>query len=195
MANNIYELDFTGVQSTNYIPEGVHTVKVSGAEFKKASTGSDQLQVTFEAADGSIRSAWYSLLPQALWKLKGFLEVIGIPCDGKIKLNTSVIKGKTCSITVEPDPNDESKLIVTRTSKIASATTPAVAYQAAPAPQMPVQTAPPVAPVAPQPAVPPVQQAAQPVPNNLPPWMTQAAPAQPSTTAAPSNLPPWMTQK
>ena len=198
MANNIYELDFTGVQSSNLIPEGIHTVRVSSAEFKKASTGSDQLQVTFEASDGAIRSAWYSLVPQALWKLKGFLEVLGIPCEGKIKLNTAAFKGKTCSITVEPDPNDESKLIVSRTTKVASATTPNVAYQSAPAPQMPVQQEIPqmVAPAPqPQPAVMPVQQAAQPIQQQLPPWMQQAAPVQQSATAPAGNLPPWMQQK
>ena len=188
MANNIYELDFTGVQSSSFIEEGTHTVRVKEAEFKKAQTGSDQLQLTFEAADGKIRSAWYSLLPQALWKLKGVLEVLAIPCEGKIKLNTAQFKGKTCVITVEPDANDETKLIVSKVSK-AEATAPAVAYNAAPAPQMPTMAAP--QPVVQQPA--PAPQAAQPAQTQLPPWMAQQA-AQPS--AAPQgNLPPWMQQR
>lgn len=198
MANMTYELDFTGVQSSSFIEEGVHTVKIKDAEFKKAQTGSDQLQLTFEAADGKIRSAWYSLLPQALWKLKGILEVLGIPCEGKIKLNTTQFKNKTCVITVEPDANDETKLIVSKVSK-AEAAAPSVAYNAAP--QM-ATIAPPVQPigVAAQPVqqaaqtipVAPVQQATQPVQTQLPPWMQQ--PAQPN--AAPQgNLPPWMQQK
>lgn len=204
MANNIYELDFTGVQSSSFIEEGVHTVKIKEAEFKKAQTGSDQLQLTFEAADGKIRSAWYSLLPQALWKLKGVLEVLGIPCEGKIKLNTTQFKGKVCVITVEPDANDETKLIVSKVSK-AEASAPSVTYNAAPAPQMPVMPNPaqvipnapiPVAPVVQQAVQPlaaaPVQQAQQPMQTQLPPWMSQQA--QPS--AAPQgNLPPWMQQK
>lgn len=196
MANNVYELDFTGVQSSSFIEEGVHTVKVKDAEFKKAQTGSDQLQLTFEAADGKIRSAWYNLLPQALWKLKGVLETLGIPCEGKIKLNTTQFKGKVCVITVEPDENDSSKLYVTKVSK-AEASTPAVGYNAAPATQMPViPNAPiPVAPVVQQASAPaaPVQQAQQPMPSQLPPWMVQSN-AQPN--AAPQgNLPPWMQQK
>jgi hypothetical protein len=204
MTNNIYELDFTGVQSSSFIEEGVHTVKIKEAEFKKAQTGSDQLQLTFEAADGRIRSAWYSLLPQALWKLKGVLETLGIPCEGKIKLNTTQFKGKVCVITVEPDENDSSKLYVTKVSK-AEASAPAVAYTTAPAPQMPVMPNPaqvipnapiPVAPVVQQAAQPvapaPVQQAQQPMTGQLPPWMQAAA--QPG--AAPQgNLPPWMQQK
>lgn len=189
MANNIYELDFTGIQSSNLIPEGIHTVRITSAEFKKAKTGSDQLQLNFEASDGANRSAWYSLVPQALWKLKGVLECLGIPCEGKIKLNTSSFKNKVCEISVEPDPNDESKLIVARVFKSEqNNVAPQVAYAA---PVQPVPQAP--APVFPSPApdvpVAPVQQASQPVQNNLPPWMNQAQPSAPQ-----GNLPPWMNQ-
>lgn len=225
MANNIYELDFTGVQSSSFIEEGVHTVKIKDAEFKKAQTGSDQLQLTFEAADGRIRSAWYSLLPQALWKLKGVLETLGIPCEGKIKLNTMQFKGKVCVITVEPDDNDSSKFNITRVSK-AEESAPAVAYNAAPAavipnapiPVAPVVMAPPAQPIGvasvqqaavsgggynaelqstynkSQPVAPaPVQQAQQPMPSQLPPWMVQQ---NAQANAAPQgNLPPWMQQK
>jgi hypothetical protein len=193
---NVYELDFTGIQSSNFIGEGVHTVRISEAEFKKASTGSDQLQLTFEASDGAIRSAWYSLVPQALWKLKGVLETLGIPCDGKIKLNTAVFKNKVCTITVEPDPNDDTRLIISKVSKASQANNN-VAYASSPAtaPQAPVMAPPVTNPVeqATQPAAPvaPVQQAAQPVQANLPPWMTQNAPAQPAN-APQGNLPPWM---
>ena len=194
MANNTYELDFTGVQSSSFIEEGVHTVKIKEAEFKKAQTGSDQIQLTFEAADGKIRSAWYNLLPQALWKLKGVLEVLGIPCEGKIKLSTAQFKGKTCVITVEPDSNDDSKLVVSKVSR-AEASAPSVAYNAAPAPQMPVMPNPvPVVQQAAQPVAPaPVQQAQQPMPSQLPPWMVQQNAQQ---QAAPQgNLPHWMQQK
>ena len=98
---------------------------------------------------------------------------------------------------VEPDANDDSKLIISKVSK-AEASAAAVAYTAAPVAQMPVIPAAPI-PVAPvvqqaaQPVAPaPVQQAQQPMPSQLPPWMQQ--PAQP--TAAPQgNLPPWMQQK
>lgn len=217
MANNIFELDFTGIESSNLIPEGTHTVVVSDAVFSKASTGSDQLQITFKTADGAVRSSWYNLQPQALWKLKGFLETIGIPCEGKIKLNTKALIGKTCQISVEKDPNDMTKLIITRTAKLESVqptvaynpaqfAAPAQAMPAAPAnpaptvaPQPPVQTpvqAAPQAPQAPvfpqQPAVAPVQQAAQPVQGNLPFWMQQA---QQQASAAPTNLPPWAQQQ
>ena len=190
MANNIYELDFTGVQSTNLIPEGTHIVRITSAEFKKASTGSDQLQLTFENSDGAVRSAWYSLVPQALWKLKGVLEALNIPCEGKIKLNTASFKNKTCKIAVEQDPNDDTKFIVTRVYRTeAPQAAQQVAYNSEPV--QPSFVAP-TTPTAPAVQVSPVQQATQPVQQNLPPWM-QNMNAQPQ--AAPQgNLPPWMTQ-
>lgn len=192
MANNIFELDFTGINSSNLIPEGTHTVFVSDAEFKKASTGSDQLQITFKTADGATRSSWYNLQPQALWKLKGFLETIGIPCEGKVKLNTKTLIGKTCQITVEKDFNDASKLIVTRTARLEPVQS-TVAYNNVQAPEQAAPQPPVQAPVSPQqPTVAPVQQAAQPVQGNLPPWMVQA---QQQAASTPTNLPPWMQQK
>lgn len=193
MANiNVMDLDFTGVESTNYIPEGIHTVRVKDAQFSKASTGSDQLEVTFETADGATRKMWYNLLPQALWKVKGFLEVIGIPCEGRIKLNTKAIIGKTCQITVEPDLNDNTKQVITRVSKLAN--TVAEAPYAAPAVETPVQQVIPQQPVAPAPVQPQliqqeIPQAAQAPQGNLPPWMQKAAPA---NNAPQGNLPPWM---
>lgn len=193
MANiNVMDLDFTGVESTNYIPEGIHTVRVKDAQFSKASTGSDQLEVTFETADGATRKMWYNLLPQALWKVKGFLEVIGIPCEGRIKLNTKAIIGKTCQITVEPDLNDNTKQVITRVSKLVN--TVAEAPYTAPAVETPVQqvmTQQPVAPapVQPQPIQQEIPQATQAPQGNLPPWMQKAAPA---NNAPQGNLPPWM---
>lgn len=182
MANvNMMELDFTGVTSLNLIPEGVHTVTVSEAEFSRASTGSDQLVVTFETADGATRKSWYNLQPQALWKVKGFLEVLGIPCEGRIKLNTRTIVGRSCQITVEPDDNDDTKLIISRVSKLENAPVE-VPYAAQP--QMPIQES---APVTQAPPVEPAQESS----GNLPPWMRNSAPA---GTAVPpqGNLPPWM---
>ncbi len=196
MANiNVMDLDFTGVESTNYIPEGIHTVRVKDAQFSKASTGSDQLEVTFETADGATRKMWYNLLPQALWKVKGFLEVIGIPCEGRIKLNTKAIIGKTCQITVEPDLNDNTKQVITRVSKLVN--TVAEAPYVAPAVETPVQQVMPQQPVAPAPVQPqPIQQeipqATQAPQGNLPPWMQNAAPV---GNAPQGNLPPWMQRK
>ena len=214
MANNQItqmELDFTGVESFSLIPVGVHTVKVKDAEFTKAQTGSDQLFLNFEASDGATRKAWFSLVPQALWKVKQVLEALGVACDGKIRLNTKTLIGKTCSITVETDANDESRQIVTRVSKVGS--TPVVDMTAptaaavpttpnspfgAPMTSQPATTplTPPMTPSSPSNAAPantaPTPQNNPAPQGNLPPWM-QNAQAQASTTPQ-GNLPPWMRQ-
>ena len=198
MANetNTMVLDFTGVESSNLIGEGVHLVRVKDAIFSKAGTGSSQLEVNFEDGNGATRKAWFNLLPQCLWKVKGFLEALNIPCDGKINLSTKVLLGKTCHITVEPDPNDSKKLTITDTKPAAEPTTVEAPYVAPQPTQIPVQQVTPVQPVqtAAQPAPQPVMAPAQPTPapnNNLPPWMTSA----PAGTAPNGNLPPWMQQK
>lgn len=203
------ELDFTGVSSSNFIPEGIHSVMVTDASFTKASTGSPQLEVIFQAHDGSIRKAWFSCVPQALWKLKGFLETVGIPCEGKINLNPKSLVHKTCQITVEPDINDPSKLIVSKFNKLVNTTTEAP-VQSAPTfvPPTQVNTAPPTnfppqagsnaipsqmmtspsesQPVA-QPEVAPAPTPQSAPQGNLPPWMAQAQMNVPQ-----GNLPPWM---
>lgn len=209
MANTM-ELDFTGVSSNNFIPEGVHSVVITEATFKKATTGSDQLEVNFQAGDGSVRKAWFSLVPQALWKLKGFLETIGIPCEGKINLNPKSLIRKVCQISVEPDINDPSKLIVSKFNKLANAPSEAP-VQSAPAFVPPVQASipPQVAPTAPASNFPPqAGNNASAGQMNFPSQMMTSpsesqpvaqpevapAPAQAPNPAPQGNLPPWMAQ-
>lgn len=191
MANTMMDLDFTGVESFSLIPVGTHTVKVKDAEFKKAQTGSDQLEINFEALDGATRKAWFSLVPQALWKVKQVLEALNVPCEGKIRLNTKTLVGKTCQITVETDANDESRQIVTRVSKILTAqeatvtASPFVQPQEQPGNTATMTPSFPSEPVAqPEPAAPQ---------GNMPPWMQAAQNAANSTTQG--NLPPWMRAK
>ena len=182
MANetNTMMIDFTGVESSNLIGEGVHLVRIKEAVFTKASTGSSQLEVNFEDSNGATRKAWYNLLPQALWRVKGFLETIGIPCEGKVNLSTRVLIGKTCRIVVEPDPNDSKKFIVADVKSAAEPTMVEAPYAAPQPAQAPVQQA------TPQSA--PTQQAT-PTSGNLPPWMNSAPAA---GTITNGNLPPWM---
>lgn len=187
------DLDFTGVESYALIPVGVHTVKVKDAEFTKAQTGSSQLAIDFEDANGATRKMWCSCVPAALWKLKQVLEALGLTgLDGRIRLNTKNLIGRTCQITVETDPNNDSRQIVSRVSKLdttAPMEAPIAAQPQAHTPTTPVMTAP-------SPSEPVQAPAAQPNPapqGNLPPWM-QNAQAQASTTTH-GNLPPWMRQQ
>jgi hypothetical protein len=197
------DLDFTGVESFSLIPVGIHTVKVKDAEFTKAQTGSDQLAINFEASDGSTRKAWFSLVPQALWKVKQVLEALGVSCEGKIRLNTKTLVGKVCQITVEVDPNDDNRQIVTRVSKVGTtpavnttaegvATTPFVAPATAPTSAMPTTpSTPPVTPISPSNSSPAPQPNPAPA-GNLPPWMQNTSSS--GSTTPQGNLPPWMRQ-
>lgn len=199
MANNIFDLDFTGVESYNNLGEGTHNVKVASAEFSKAGTGSDQLTLRFEDGNGATKMAWLSLVPQALWKVKQFLEAIGIDASGRLRLDTRSLVGKTLQIVIEQDPNDESRLIITKYNKVAQAATTQQAAPVAPiaaaipqspvAPAMPVFTPPTM--LQPQPAAVPQQpaQPAAPVQQSapdLPPWM------QPQAAQSAGAVPPWM---
>jgi hypothetical protein len=205
------DLDFTGVESYAFIPLGTHTVKVKDAEFTKAQTGSSQLAINFEDANGATRKMWCSCVPAALWKLKQVLEALGLTgLDGRIRLNAKTLIGKTCQITVENDPNDESRQIVSRVSKLGSAPVMETPVSANPIPVAPVppqaaaSMTPPTAPtvmetpsMTPSSPSEPVQTLiTQPNPapqGNLPPWM-QNAQAQGATTPQ-GNLPPWMRQQ
>ncbi len=174
------DLDFTGVESFSYIPVGTHTVKVKDAEFTKAQTGSSQLAINFEDANGATRRMWCSCVPAALWKVKQVLEALGlIGLDGRILLNTKNLIGRTCQITVEDDPNDSSRQIVSRVSKLGSLT---------PAPETPSMT--PSSPS--EPVQTPVEQPNPAPSGNIPPWM-QNAQAQAVNTPQ-GNLPPWVRQ-
>lgn len=63
--------------------EGYFAFKVLGAEQTESQGGDDQIEVNVECTeDGKFEGAkmkiWFSLKPQALWKLAQFLEAVGI---------------------------------------------------------------------------------------------------------------------
>lgn len=188
------DLDFTGVESFSLIPVGSHAVKVIGAEFTKASTGSTQLMFNFEDANGATRKMWCSCVPAALWKLKQVLEALGmVGLDKVVRVNTKTLIGKSCQITVDNDPNDESKQIVSRVSKLATQ------QSANPAEMQPTQVVNPT-----QEAVPSMtpsspsndivkqtEETPATAQGNLPPWMKAAQ----AGGNAQGTLPPWMKQQ
>lgn len=81
-------LDFTNVESSSRMPAGTHRVTVSKVEAKKAQSGNDMLAVTYKNGNGDLAYDNFVLLPQALWKLKLFLEaVFNAPITGAIDLD------------------------------------------------------------------------------------------------------------
>ena len=98
------KLDLTNVETFVRMSEGVHRVKVVSCEDKESQSGDDMLVIAFEAVNGDDKGARlydnFVLTDKALWKLKQFLQAIGIKCDGKIVLDTDKLIGKICDVEV-----------------------------------------------------------------------------------------------
>lgn len=98
------KLDFTGVESYTKASEGIHTAKVVEIEEKTSQGGDDMLQFAFEITKGEDKGCKvfesFVLTDKALWKLKSFLQAIGMKADGKIKLDLDKLIGKVCDIEV-----------------------------------------------------------------------------------------------
>lgn len=202
------ELDFTGVESFSLIPVGVHAVKVTNAEFTKASTGSTQLMLNFEDANGATRKMWCSCVPAALWKMKQVLEALGMNgLDGVVRVNTKTLIGRACQVTVENDPSDESKQVISRVSKLGMAAPMEASVAANPllAASVPPQEAAPMNPptasmvmetpsmTTSSPSEDSVKKEEPAAPQGiLPPWMKSA---QAGGNTSHGNLPPWMRQQ
>lgn len=104
MARTI-NVNMTGVESYTRCPEGTWLVKLASIEETTVQgSGDDALKAKFEVIKGSAKGCavyeTFSLSEKALWKLKSFLEAIGMKADGKMKLNLDRLEGKTCSIDV-----------------------------------------------------------------------------------------------
>lgn len=104
------KLDFTGVESFQRAAEGIHTVKVATAEVKQSSGGNDMITVAFEVTKGADKGARvydnFVLTDTALWKLKGFLQAVGIKADGRLQLDVDKLVGKVCQINVQHEEYD-----------------------------------------------------------------------------------------
>jgi hypothetical protein len=98
------KLDFTGVESFTKAAEGIHTAKVSEIVEKTTQGGDDMLQFAFEVIKGESKGCKvfesFVLTDKALWKLKSFLQAIGMKADGKLKIDLDKLIGKVCDIEV-----------------------------------------------------------------------------------------------
>ena len=98
MASKKVKVDFTGVESFNRASEGQHVVKIATAEMRESQGGNDMISVAFEVTKGQDKGARvfenYPLAENALWKLKGMLQAIGMKCEGKVQLDLDKLVGK-----------------------------------------------------------------------------------------------------
>lgn len=102
------KLDMTGVESYTRCPEGEWLAKLSSIEEGTIQgSGDDCLKARFEVIKGSAEGCavfeTFSLAEKALWKLKGFLEAIGMKANGKLSLDLDKLEGKVCIIDVIHD--------------------------------------------------------------------------------------------
>lgn len=103
MARTI-KVDMTGVETYTKVSEGIHTAKVVEILQKESQGGDDMLQFAFEVTKGKDKGNRvfepFVLTDKALWKLKSFLQAIGMKADGKLKIDLDKLVGKVCDIEV-----------------------------------------------------------------------------------------------
>lgn len=104
-SNRKLKLDLTGVESYTRCSEGEHLARVKKAEMGTVQgSGDDCVKAVFEVLKGADKGCQvfetFSLSEKALWKLKSFLQAIGIKADGKFTLDLDKVEGKVLVIDV-----------------------------------------------------------------------------------------------
>lgn len=98
------KVDMTGVETYSKASEGIHTAKVAEILEKTSQGGDDMLQFAFEIIKGEDKGCKvfesFVLTDKALWKLKSFLQAIGMKAEGKLKIDLDKLIGKVCDIEV-----------------------------------------------------------------------------------------------
>lgn len=99
------KVDFSGVESYNIPEEGKKHVRIMKVEEATSQGGNDVLKFTFEVIKGDDKGCRiiesFSLSENALWKLKGLLQALGMKCDKKVTLDLDKLEGKELVIEVK----------------------------------------------------------------------------------------------
>lgn len=108
------KLNMEGVESYTRCPEGEWLAKLTKIEMGEVQgSGDDCLKARFEVIKGSAKGntvfETFALSEKALWKLKSFLEAIGVKATGKISLDLDKLEGKICIIDVVHDEYNGTK--------------------------------------------------------------------------------------
>ena len=101
-------VDFTGVEGGGggrILPEGEHTLEVAEIKEKMSRDDNPYLAWKWKVPSGDYKGTMVydntSLQPQALWRLKGLLEALGVDVDnGKQGINFGELTGKTCKVEI-----------------------------------------------------------------------------------------------
>lgn len=113
-SNRKLKVDMSGVESYTRCSEGEHLAKVKKMEMGTVQgSGDDCVKAVFEVIKGADKGCQvfetFSLSEKALWKLKSFLQAIGIKADGKLSLDLDKLEGKICVIDVIHEEYNGSK--------------------------------------------------------------------------------------
>lgn len=106
-ASSKVRVDFTGVESYGLVPGGKYAAKAVSAEVNTNGQGNDQIKVNFEIIKGELKGSrimnFFVLVDSALWKLKEYMNSIGLKTDGKIAIDCDKFLNKTCEIVVNEE--------------------------------------------------------------------------------------------
>lgn len=102
------KVNMEGVESFTRCPEGEWLARLKKVDMGEVQgSGDDCLKAQFEviqgSAKGSIVFETFSLTEKALWKLKSFLDAVGMKSNGKLVLDLDKMEGKVCIIDVIHD--------------------------------------------------------------------------------------------
>lgn len=99
-------VDMSGVESGGKaVPDGVYEVEVAEITEEESSEGNPYLKWKLRVTEGPCKGAPLydntSLQPQALWRLKGLLETLGVEVpDSSMDLDLEEYVGMTMTVTV-----------------------------------------------------------------------------------------------
>lgn len=107
-------VNMTGVESYTRCPEGEWLARLTKIEEGTVQgSGDDCLKARFEVIKGSAKGCTvfetFSLTERALWKLKSFLEAVGMKANGKLSIDLDKLEGKVCIIDIIHDEYNGSK--------------------------------------------------------------------------------------
>lgn len=117
-------IDLTNVKVIEVVESGVYRAKLIDVEETESSAGNPMLAWTWEILGkenaGAEVKSFTSLLPNALFGLKGHLSALGVQ-SGKVKMNTDKLLGRKATLTiVKIDDGGEKN----RVNKVAKYTKP-----------------------------------------------------------------------
>lgn len=102
------KVNMEGVESFTRCPEGEWLAQLKKADMGEVQgSGDDCIKAQFEVIKGSAKGntvfETFSLTEKALWKLKSFLDAVGMKSNGKLTLDLDKMEGKVCIIDVIHD--------------------------------------------------------------------------------------------